>query len=37
MITIRDMRPEDAQVISAAFQAIGWDKPVEQYVRYLKL
>jgi GNAT superfamily N-acetyltransferase len=33
-ITIRDMEPEDAPVISDAFTAIGWDKPVVQYERY---
>jgi GNAT superfamily N-acetyltransferase len=32
---IRVLRDDDPKVISAAFTAIGWDKPVSQYERYL--
>jgi GNAT superfamily N-acetyltransferase len=34
-IEIRPLREGDEPVISASFDAIGWTKPVEQYVRYL--
>ncbi|GAB5519899.1 MAG: GNAT family N-acetyltransferase [Rhodothermales bacterium] len=34
-ITIRPLRAEDPPRIAAAFAAIGWDKPVVQYERYL--
>jgi GNAT superfamily N-acetyltransferase len=33
-LEIRRLHREDAQTISDAFTAIGWNKPVEQYVRY---
>lgn len=33
-LQIRDLRSEDAVVISAAFSAIGWRKPVSQYDAY---
>ena len=33
-LSIRFLDASDAQVISAAFNAIGWTKPVEQYRRY---
>jgi GNAT superfamily N-acetyltransferase len=32
---IKVLRDDDPKVISAAFTAIGWDKPVSQYERYL--
>lgn len=32
---IRILRDGDPVVISGAFTAIGWDKPVEQYEKYL--
>ncbi|TCO34551.1 acetyltransferase (GNAT) family protein [Kribbella steppae] len=32
---IRALRDGDPEVISAAFTAIGWDKPVRQYEAYL--
>lgn len=32
---IRDLRSEDAAVISSAFAAIGWNKPTSQYDAYL--
>jgi ribosomal protein S18 acetylase RimI-like enzyme len=35
MLLIRPLRREDCQIISNAFTAIGWAKPVEQYERYL--
>jgi GNAT superfamily N-acetyltransferase len=33
---IRDLRESDAEPISLAFRAIGWNKPAEQYQRYWK-
>ena len=33
-LTIRNLRQEDAEVISAAFSEIGWNKPVSQYEKY---
>ncbi|HYR06930.1 MAG TPA: GNAT family N-acetyltransferase [Longimicrobium sp.] len=33
--TIRPLQPSDPPVIAAAFAAIGWAKPREQYERYL--
>jgi ribosomal protein S18 acetylase RimI-like enzyme len=33
-IQIRSMQQEDAPVISAAFQAQGWNKPISQYLKY---
>lgn len=33
--TIRPLGPADPPVIAAAFSAIGWSKPREQYERYL--
>jgi GNAT superfamily N-acetyltransferase len=32
---IRVLRDGDPEVVSAAFTAIGWDKPVRQYEQYL--
>jgi GNAT superfamily N-acetyltransferase len=32
---IRALRDDDPEVVSAAFTAIGWDKPVSQYEKYL--
>lgn len=34
MISIRELLPEDCSVISEAFAAQGWDKPVSLYQRY---
>lgn len=33
-VTIRLLRPADADMIAAAFAGQGWDKPAEQYRRY---
>lgn len=33
-LSIREMTPGDAPMISAAFSAIGWNKPESQYNRY---
>ncbi len=33
-LQIRRLRAEDPEPISAAFDAIGWNKPVSQYQRY---
>jgi len=33
-LQIRPMLPEDAPVISAAFQSQGWNKPLSQYLKY---
>ncbi len=33
---ITPLGEDDAPVIAAAFEAIGWDKPVEQYRHYLQ-
>ncbi|WP_433161529.1 GNAT family N-acetyltransferase [Kribbella sp. CA-247076] len=33
---IRALRDGDPEVMSAAFTAIGWDKPVSQYEKYLE-
>jgi ribosomal protein S18 acetylase RimI-like enzyme len=35
-VSIRRLRSEDCEPISGAFTAIGWNKPVEQYRRYLE-
>ena len=35
-ITIRELREEDAPVIAAAFQALGWSKTVDQYEKYAR-
>jgi GNAT superfamily N-acetyltransferase len=35
MLEIMPLAAEDPPRIAAAFAAIGWDKPVAQYVRYL--
>jgi GNAT superfamily N-acetyltransferase len=32
---IRALRDDDPEVIAAAFTALGWDKPVAQYEKYL--
>ena len=32
---IRPLRDDDPEVIAAAMAAIGWNKPLEQYERYL--
>ena len=34
-IVIRPLRSSDPHMISAAFQALNWNKPVELYERYL--
>jgi GNAT superfamily N-acetyltransferase len=34
MITIREMLSSDPPIISAAFTAQGWNKPLDQYLRY---
>jgi len=34
-VQIRPLNESDAEIISAAFQGIGWGKPVAQYQRYL--
>ena len=33
--TIRRMQRDDAEIISSAFSAIGWNKPISLYQRYL--
>jgi GNAT superfamily N-acetyltransferase len=33
--TIRALRDDDPEVISGAVAALGWDKPVSQYEKYL--
>lgn len=33
-IQIRELESHDAEMISSAFQEIGWDKPTEQFLRY---
>jgi ribosomal protein S18 acetylase RimI-like enzyme len=35
-LTIRNLRIEDAEVISSAFYELGWDKPVTQYEKYFR-
>lgn len=35
-LTIRRLERQDCEPISAAFTAIGWNKPVEQYRRYVE-
>lgn len=35
-LTIRNLRIEDAEMISAAFSEIGWNKPVMQYEKYFR-
>jgi hypothetical protein len=35
-VEIRPLRTLDALVIADAFDAIGWHKPAEQYVRYVQ-
>jgi GNAT superfamily N-acetyltransferase len=34
-LRLRPLRERDAEVISAAFSEIGWNKPASQYLRYL--
>jgi GNAT superfamily N-acetyltransferase len=34
-LEIRELRVEDAEALSAAFRSLGWQKPVEQFLRYL--
>lgn len=34
-ISIRPLTPDDARPLSAAFAAMGWDKPVDAFLRYL--
>jgi GNAT superfamily N-acetyltransferase len=34
-ILVRELREGDPEAISAAFRVIGWNKPLEQYQRYL--
>lgn len=34
-VELRPLKASDANVISGAFRAIGWNKPASQYVRYL--
>ena len=36
MLAIRLLDADDPPVIAVAFNAIGWDKPFEQYRRYLQ-
>ena len=33
-ISIRNLKEKDCQIISDAFQEQGWNKPLEQYLRY---
>ena len=35
-IEIRELRESDCKIISEAYAAQGWDKPVEQYLRYVR-
>ncbi|WP_405061542.1 GNAT family N-acetyltransferase [Kribbella sp. NBC_01505] len=35
-LAIRALQPEDPPVIAAAFEQLGWPKPVSQYDQYLK-
>ncbi len=34
-VHVRPLQPSDPPVIAAAFEALGWDKPVAQYEEYL--
>ena len=36
-VIIRDLRPADCQIISAAFASQGWTKPTEQFHTYFLL
>ena len=36
-LKLREIRNEDCQLISEAFQEQGWDKPISQYEQYYKL
>jgi len=35
MLTIRRLEAQDAEIIAAAFQQIGWNKPIARYETYL--
>lgn len=35
-IELKRLKKEDATVISSAFDEMGWNKPVEQYIRYFE-
>jgi len=34
-LSIRPLKPQNCRIINAAFTAIGWNKPISQYERYL--
>lgn len=36
MITVRQIKTGDAEIISKAFQEQGWTKPIEQYQNYVR-
>ncbi|MCI5064552.1 GNAT family N-acetyltransferase [bacterium] len=36
VVELRDLCDDDPEVISAAFDSIGWNKPISQYENYLK-
>ena len=36
MLEIRQIHEQDPPIISAAFDEIGWDKPITQYERYFQ-
>jgi GNAT superfamily N-acetyltransferase len=36
MLVIRPIQKQDPPIISAAFDKIGWNKPIAQYQRYLQ-
>lgn len=35
-LSLRPMRRGDAEALSSAFRAMGWDKPAETFVRYVE-